>query len=337
MSTPTPSGVKTAALILMNIEQPYAAEVMKHLSESEVEMVTAEIIRHQDTDPEKVKHALGIMHALMHGHFPPVRGGRDLAGNLLRGALGPDKAQGVLAKVSQQMGGTSFEFLNSIEPSHVATMLEGEMPQMIALVLAHMPTTRAAQVLAQFPQQLRTVVAQSMAGMSSPGKESVTLVAETLKNRSGVFAIGDGSPEAMGGVQPLVDIINRSDASVEKAILADLDAVDPELAENVRARMFTFADIVILQDRDAQLVLRGVDIKQLALALKNAPEAVSEVITRNMTARNRETLESEMDLLGAVRLSQVEEARAEIVRHIRELEENGQITVERGEAAEYVT
>src|SRR5690606_38754225 len=204
-----------------------------------------------------------------------------------------------------------------------------------ALVLAHLPTDQAAAVLAVLPEGTRTDVAHAIAMMGTASPDAITIVAESLKARTGVLAARD-APERIGGVAPLVEIINRSDATIEKALLESIESRDRPLADDIRSRMFTFADIVRLDDRDAQRVLRGVDIRTLALALKGANEGIAEIIRRNVSERNRENLEDEGRALGPVRVSQVEEARAEIVHLLRGMESEGEISVQRSEEDEYV-
>jgi len=320
---------------MMNLDRALAVEVMKHLAEDDAEVVAAEIIRLRDLDADATNAALTDYHRLLKGHLPPARGGRDVATGLLEATFGAERAAGVLTKVSSAMTGSSFDFLSTIEPAQIATVVEGELPQTIALVLAYLPVERAAAVLAELSDPARTDVAHAIATMGTASQDAVAIVASSLRARSGAFATRD-SRETLGGVQPLVDIINRSDATVEKALLSNLEARDSALAEDIRSRMFTFADIVVLDDRDAQRVLRGIEIRVLALALKGASDEVAAVIRRNMTERNREVLEEESRLLGSVRVSQVEEARSEIVRTIRALEASGDIRVRRGDEDKYV-
>lgn len=328
------SGTQTAAVVIMNLDRAQAIEVLKHLSDDEAEAIAAEIIRMRDLDLETTRDALTDFQRVVRGHLPPVRGGRDLATGLLEASLGPERAAGVLTKVSSSMTSSSFEFLTAVEPAQVASILDGELPQTVALVVAHLPVDRAASVLAEIADPARTDVAQAIATMGTASQEAVAVVAAALRARSGALTTRDAR-ETLGGVQPLVDIINRSDATVEKALLASIEARDSALAEDIRSRMFTFADIVVLDDRDAQRVLRGIDVRVLALALKGSSGPVADVILRNMTERNREALQEESRLLGTVRVSQVEEARAAIVRTIRELEAAGDIRVQRVEE-EYV-
>lgn len=332
----TLTGTQTAAVVIMNLDKPQAVEVMKHFSEAEATAITAEIIRLRDLDAETTAQALTEFHRIARGHLPPSRGGRDLAEELLAESFGAERAAGVLTKVATAMTGTSFDFLSAVEPAQLAGVIEGEMPETSALVLAHLPVDRAAAVLAELPDPVRTDVAHAIAVMGTASPDAVSVVADALRARSGLLATRD-TPETLGGVQPLVDIINRSDATVEKALLQNLEARNSELAEDIRSRMFTFADLVILEDRDLQRVLRGIDNRTLALALKGAAQAVADVIRRNMTERNRESLDEESTALGSVRVSQVEEARAEIVRIIRALEASGDIRVERGAEDEYVS
>ena len=190
-------------------------------------------------------------------------------------------------------------------------------------------------MLAELPDGARTDVAQAIATRGTATQEAIAIVADALRARTGVFA-SRKAPETLGGVAPLVEIINRSDAGVEKALLESIEARDSALAEDIRSRMFTFADIVKLDDRDAQRVLRGTDIRSLALALKGANQGIADVIRRNVSERNREILDEETRLLGPIRMSHVEEARAEIVRTIRLLEAAGEITVQRADEDEYV-
>ncbi|MDQ0613719.1 flagellar motor switch protein FliG [Microbacterium sp. W4I4] len=327
------TGRQTAAVVLMNIDRAAAIEVMKHLSEPEAEAITAEIIGLQSLDAATTARALGDFQRMAAGHLPPARGGRDIATTLLEASFGAERAAAVLGRVGSS--NSAFDFLNAADPAQVASLLDGELPQTAALVLAHLPTDQAAAVLAVLPEGVRTDVAHAIAVMGTATQDAIAIVAESLKARTGVLAARD-APERLGGVAPLVEIINRSDASIEKALLESIESRDRTLADDIRSRMFTFADIVRIDDRDAQRVLRGVDLRTLALALKGANEGIAEIIRRNVSERNRENLESESRALGPVRVSQVEEARAEIVHMLRGMEAEGEISVQRSEEDEYV-
>ncbi|QAY61788.1 flagellar motor switch protein FliG [Microbacterium protaetiae] len=336
MDPPTLSGRQTAAVVVMNLGRAQAVEVMKHLSESEAETIATEIVTLRQLDAETTARALADFHRLASGHLPPGRGGRDIAARLLEASLGVERAAEVLHRVTATKAAAAFDFLDAASPTELAALLDDELPQTVALVLAHLSADRAATVLAALPDPGRTDVAQAIATMGTATQEAISIVSDALRARTGVFAARE-KPEALGGVEPLVEIINSSDATVEKALLASIEERDEALAEDIRSRMFTFADIVKLEDRDAQRVLRGIDIRALALALKGAQPEIAEVIRRNVSERNRDALDDETQALGAVRMSQIEEARAEIVRTIRALEASGDITVRRVEEDVYVS
>ncbi|GAB2518233.1 flagellar motor switch protein FliG [Paramicrobacterium agarici] len=330
------NGVQKAAIVLMSMDRERAAEVMKQFTEAEAEEITAEIIRIRRVDGDVASLALTEFHSLATQQLFQGRGGREVAAGILEASFGSERAETVMTRVTSSLAGKSFEFLSVADAGQVVSLLDGELPQTIALVLAHLSPAQASTVLAILPDPLRADVAQCIATMGTATQEAISIVAETLKSRTGGVFTQRDTVGVVGGVQPLVDIINRSDAATEKALLESLEARDAELAEDVRSRMLTFADLVRLGERDAQLVLRGTDTTVLATAMKGASAPVTEVIRTNLSERNRELLDDEAQTLGPVRISQVEEARAEIVRVIRTLEAQGDITVQRADEEEYV-
>lgn len=330
------TGAQKAAVVLMNLSHENAARVMQQLSEGEAEEIAAAITQLRSVDRTITELALGEFHDMTVKGLMNARGGRDVAAGLLEASFGAERAAGVMSRVSSSMAGRSFEFLDGAEPSQIVTLLDGELSQTISLVLAHLRPERASAVLAGIPDPLRTDIAQSIATMGSAAPEAVAVVASTLRARAGALMSPRDHLEVVGGVQPLVEIINRADVSTERALLEGLETRDPALADEVRSRMLTFADIVKFERRDVQQVLRGIDPHVLAVAMKGSTSDVIETIRVNLTERNRELLDSETETLGPVRISQVQEARAEIVRVIRDLEAAGVITVQRGDEEEYV-
>jgi flagellar motor switch protein FliG len=330
------SGTQKAAVVLMNMDQQRAALVMKQFSEVEAEEIAAEIVRLRRVDPALAERAMEEFHELTSKGGRNARGGRDFAAGLLEASFGAERAAGVMSRVASSMAGKAFEFLDTAEPGQIRTLLDGELPQTIALVLAHLRPEHASSVIGALDDSLRTDVAQGIATMGTATPEAVRVVAEILKVRAGAVVSARESTEVVGGVQPLVEIINRASVATERALLEGLDARDPELAEEVRSRMLTFADIVKLESRDVQQVLRGIDAAVLAVAMKGSSDSVVEVIRANMSERNREILDDEIKITPPVRLSQVEDARAEIVRAIRDLAAQGSITVLRGDEDDYV-
>lgn len=331
---PAMSGLRKAAIVLMNMDRAAGAEVLRHLGEERSEMLAAELTQLGGVDVAATARALSEFRRIANGGSVPSRGGQELATGLLETAFGREKAVGIVGRVMSQ-GAVSFDFLNAADPAQLATILEGELPTTVAVVLANLRADRAAAVLAALQDPLRTDVAQAIATMGTATQEAISIVADSLRSRTGIFAMRDNH-ESIGGVQPLVEIINRSDTALEKSLLASLEGRDLALAEDIRSRMVTFADIARLEDRDTQRVLRGIDLRMLALALKGADEQIAEKVKTNMTERNQENLAEETRVLGPVRMRQVDEARAEIVRIIRELEAAEEITISREDEDELI-
>jgi flagellar motor switch protein FliG len=336
-ATTTLTGTQKVAIVLMQMSPENAAKVMGHFSDSEAEEIAAEIVRLSRVDAAVSEVVIAEFHEIAVSGRRATRGGRDLAVGLLESSFGPDRAAGVMDRLASTMAGKSYEFLESVDASQLLTLLDGELPETIALVLAHLRPEQASDVMAGLGAAHATDVAHALATMGPATPEAVGVVAEHLRTRTGTaIASGARQHEAIGGVQPLVDIINRSTAATERTVLDGLTERDPELAEEVRSKMLTFADLVKLERKDIQLVLRGVDSVVLARAMKGAAQPVIEAIEGNISDRIREILESELAALGPVRASEVEEARADIVRSIRDLEETGTITMRRGEEDDLV-
>lgn len=329
---PDLNGLQKAAALLMQFSQTSAAAVMAYLSEPEAEAVAAEIVKMRRVHPDLADAVIDEFHELVVSGRHAALGGRDFAAGLLEASFGAERAAGVMNRLATKMAGKPFEFLDDADAGQLVSLLDGEMPTTIALVLAHMRPDRASEALTGLSGDVRTDVAQAIATMGPATPESVGILAETLKQRA-LTVVGPRDKVAViGGIQPLVDIINRADAATEREILEELELRDPVLAEEVRSRMLTFMDLVKLDSQDVQKVLRGKEAGILALAMKGAPVTVQEVIRSNISERNRDLLDFEIESVGPVRASDVEQAQADIGRIIRELEESGEISVRRGDA-----
>jgi flagellar motor switch protein FliG len=328
------TGMQKAALVVMQLSQENAALIMREFSEAEAEEIVGEIVRLRRVDSAVVDTAITEFHDRMLSGGTGARGGREFAEELLLASYGAERAAGLIDRVSSTMAGTSFEFLDAADANQVSSLLLGELPETKALVLAHLTPHNASLVLAKFDGPTRLDVAQAIASMRMATPEAVGIVAEKLKHGARAVVPSRERADVVGGVQPLVDIINRADVATEHELLEALDERDPQLAEEVRARMITFADIVRLEQKDAQQVLRGIDSALLATALKGATAELAAVVRENISERNRETLDDERKNLGPVRKKQIDEARAEIARGIRELESQGIITLHRSDEVE---
>ena len=331
------TGTQKAALILIQLGREQAARVMSQFDDSEIEELTTEIARLERVDQKVADGVLEEFYeASLGGLGVTSRGGLGVAQALLEASVGRDRAANMMERLATSLQGQPFEFLQYADARQVVSLLSGEHPQTIALVLAHLRPDHASAIMTGLPPQTQAEVAHRIALMERASPDVVTVVAESLQ-RKATAVLTPQEMSAVGGVQPLVEIINRADPTTEKLILEGLEARDQSLAEEVRSRMFVFTDIVLLEDRAIQLVLRGVEMSSLATALKGAGEEVKDKILRNLSERARENLVEEIELLGPVRLSMVEDARAAVVQVIRKLEESGQIVIRREGEDEYVS
>jgi len=329
------TGTQKAALVLIQLGNPAASRILHQLNDEEIEQITTEIARLQHVDDETVASVLDEFKASSSRSPGFNQGGITFARKLLEETIGRDKAAAVLERLAGQIQVQPFEFLMHADARQVVSLLAGEHPQTIALVLAHLRPEHASAIMTGFTPEIQTTVARRIALMEKASPDVVSVVADQLK-RKATAVLTTTEMSVVGGVQPLVEIINRADAATEKLILESLAVTDPELADTIRSMMFVFADITLLEDRAIQLVLRGVETSTLATALKGADDAVKEKILKNMSERARENLEEEIDLLGRVRMSLVEESRSHVVQVIRKLEESGEIMISREGEDDYV-
>ncbi|MCU1570968.1 MAG: Flagellar motor switch protein FliG [Naasia sp.] len=335
MATKTLTGTQKAALVIMNLSTEQAATVMRQFTEQEAEEIAAEILRLRNVDPHTAETAIREFSERSIGRSAKAKGGRDFAAGLLEASFGAERAQGLLERLDS---GSSFEFLDGADAVQVSSLLDGELPTTIGFVLTRLRGDLASSVLSRLSPAVQVDVAQAIATMGTATPEAVSILTAVLKQRARAIVLPQEKVQMTGGLQPLVDIIKRSDAATERDLLAALEERDSELAEQVKSRMLGFNDIVTLEQRDVQQVLRSLDPAMLAIALKGAKPEVSETIMANMSERNRTLLEEETALLGRVLKGQVDEARSQVVRAIRDLEASGAITVHRAaeEEIEYV-
>ncbi len=328
------TGLRKAAVLLLQMGKEESVRVLSLLRETEVEELSAEIARLGTVPAVDADLVLAEFHEVT-SRERGARGGLDLVRDLLQETLGEERATEIVDRLSATMTDVPFGFLNHADPRQVLSYLQNEHPQTIALVLSHVPAATASRILSGLAPDLQADVAHRIAVMDRTSPEVVRQLEATLERKlSSVLQPTEMS--AVGGVQPLVDIINRADRGTEKMILEGLERRSPDLAEQVRRKMFMFEDIVHLEDRAIQLVVREVESGDLALALKNVAATVADKITRNLSERGRDNLTEEIDLLGPVKLRQVEEAQAKIVAAIRRLESSGQIEISRSDEDEYV-
>jgi flagellar motor switch protein FliG len=322
------NGTQKVAILLMTLGKDRASRLLQTMRESEVAEVAAEIARLPSVPQDVVHAVLEEFKEMAQARVNIATGGLEYARTMLVDSLGPKKAQEIMELLATQMIEAPFEFLRDTDPRQVLSFVSEEHPQTIALVLAHMLPDAAAMVLGSLPEALQRDVAVRIAMMDRTSPDVIERVEQVLQRKlSSVLQQSDFS-EA-GGVDTLVDILNRADRGTERLILEGLELANEELADEVRQLMFVFEDIVNLDDRSVQLILRQVDTKDLAIALKGVQSTVKDKIKRNMSERAGQNLMEEIDLMGPVRLKDVESAQGGIVRVIRSLEEAGQIVLSR--------
>jgi flagellar motor switch protein FliG len=328
-TTESLSGLRKAAIFLVQLGQDKAAKVMSLLPEAMVEDLTGEIVRLRDVSNADAAAVLAEAHGVLASTSLSARGGLEMARQLLAQSVGAERADEIMERLGATLAEMPFEGIRRADARQLLSFLADEHPQTIALVLAHLAPQQSAIVLSGLAQDLQANVAYRIASMEPASPDVIRLVERELERRM-TTVLGPQETSNVGGVAPLVAIINRADRSTERMILEGLETVNKELAEIVRAQMFIFEDILTLDDKAIQLVLRSVESGDLALALKGVSPAVKDKITRNLSARAAENLTEEIELLGAVRLKQVEESQAKVVQEIRALEQSGQIVIMRG-------
>ena len=313
------TGRQKAAIFLVSLGSDVSSEIMKHLREDEVETLTFEIARLETVDAENFI----------------TSGGIDYARELLEKSLGSQKAIDIINRLTSSLQVRPFDFIRRTDPAHLLNFVQQEYPQTIALILAYLEPAKAAVILQNLPPEIQPEVSKRLATMDRTSPDVLREVERVLEKKLSTLSSEDYT--AAGGVDSIVEILNLVDRSSEKSIIETLEEDDPELAEEIKKRMFVFEDIVMLDDRAIQKVLRDVDQQELAKALKSVDTEVQDKIFRNMSKRAASMLKEDMEFMGPVRLKDVEEAQQKIVSIIRRLEDNGDIVIARSGEDELVT
>ena len=330
------TGAQKAAIVLLKLGKDRASQIMRLLGERDVTRVTAEILQAQAIKREDAEASLIEFAMLAKANDHIASGGVERARDFLEASVGTERATEIMQGLREVMAKAPFEFLRRTDPRQVMNFLSGEHPQTVALVLAHLPPEQASLVLGGLDEKMQRDVSIRIARLEQISSEVIQQLEQVLERRFGTSATQQvRKVDRADGVQTLIDILNRADRATERSIFEGLEQHEAELVDQIRARMFVFEDIVTLDDRAIQMILRQVESRELATALKGTKGEVRDKIKRNMSERAAINLEEEISMLGSVKLSTVEEAQGTIVRTIRALEESGQIVVSRG-TDEYV-
>ena len=315
-----------AAALVVAVGSRAASGLLQYLTEDEVEQLAGEVAKIGRLRPETIESVLEEVYQEAEAQRLLASGGIDYARELLSEWKGGRGAE-IIDRLMADLNVIPFAFVRDIDPEQLIHLMKDEHPQTVALILAHQPAAYAARVLAGFEPLMQAEVAFRVATMGRTSPDVIERVEQALQGRLGTVTSAEIA--VRGGVGDLAEVLNNTDRSTERSILERLAASDPELAEAVRALMFVFEDIVTLDDRAIQRVIQEVDGNELALALKGVSDDVQQTILRNMSQRASETLLEELELLGAVRRSDVESAQGRIVAIVRRLEDAGEIVIAR--------
>lgn len=322
------TGRQKAAILLISLGPEVSAQIFKHLREEEIEQLTLEIANVRKVDSAEKEAILAEFHQICLVQEYISQGGIQYAKEILEKALGSTKAMDIINRLTATLQVRPFDFARKADPAQILNFIQNENSQTIALILSYIQSDQAAIILSSLPQDKQADVAKRIAQMDSTSPEVINQVERVLEQKLSSTVTQDYT--SAGGIEAIVQILNGVDRGTERTILDSLEIQDPELAEEIKKRMFVFEDIVNIDNRSIQRIIRDIENSDLQLALKVASEEVREVIFRNMSKRMAETFREEMEYMGPVRLRDVEEAQTRIVATIRRLEEAGEIIIARG-------
>lgn len=322
------SGKEKAAILLISLGPDVSANVYKHLTEEEMEKLTLEISNVRKVDKKLKEGVVEQFHQLARAQDYIDEGGIGYAKSVLEKALGKAEAMEIIHRLTSSLQVRPFDFARKADPGQILNFIQNEHPQTIALVLSYLDSSQSGQILSALPPEIQSDVAQRIALMEATSPEVISEVESILERKLSATVTQDFT--RTGGIETLVEVLNSVDRTTERTILEELESKDEELAEEVKKRMFVFEDIVTLDQRAIQRVIREVENEDLLLALKASSEEVQEILYQNMSQRMAENFKEEIEFMGPVRLRDVEEAQTRIVNVIRRLEEAGEIVIARG-------
>jgi flagellar motor switch protein FliG len=322
------TGRQKAAILLITLGPDVSAQIFKHLRDEEIDQLTLEIANVRKVDSGEKDSILSEFHQICLAQEYISQGGITYAKDILERALGSQKAVDILNRLTATLQVRPFDFARKADPAQILNFIQNENSQTIALVLSYLQADQASIILSSLPQEKQADVAKRIALMDSTSPEVISQVERVLEEKLSTTVTQDYT--SAGGIEAIVQILNGVDRGTERTILDSLEIQDPELAEEIKKRMFVFEDIVNIDNRSIQRIIRDIENADLQLALKVASEEVRDMIFKNMSKRMADTFREEMEFMGPVRLRDVEEAQTRIVSTIRRLEESGEIIIARG-------
>ena len=327
-------GIQKAAILLIALGPEKSSLIFKHLKEEEIEDLTLEIANTKSVTPQVKEKVINEFYEVCLAQQYIAEGGIGYAKELLEKALGADKAMDVIGKLTASLQVKPFEFVKKTDASQLLNFIQDEHPQTIALILSYLSAGQAATILGALVPEKQAEGARRIATMDRTSPDVIKEVERVLESKLSSLVNQDYT--IIGGVDAVVEILNTVDRGTEKHIMETLEVEEPELADEIRKKMFVFEDILLLDDRAIQRVLRDVDNNDLAIACKGSTEEVQNAIFSNMSKRLAEMIREDMEFMGPVRMKDVEEAQQKIVNIIRKLEDSAEIVISRGGGDEIV-
>ena len=328
------TGLQKAAILLIALGPEKSASVFKHLKEDEIEELTLEIANTRSVTPQLKEDVINEFYQICLAQQYIAEGGISYAKELLEKSFGSDKARDVIGKLTSSLQVKPFEFVRKTDASQLLSFIQDEHPQTIALILSYLAPNQASMIISALPPDRQADVAKRIAIMDRTSPDVIKEVERVLESKLASLVNQDYT--IIGGVDSVVEILNAVDRGTEKHIMETLEIEEPELADEIRKKMFVFEDILLLDDRSIQRVLREVDNNDLAVALKGSNEDVQNAIFNNLSKRLAVMIKEDMDFMGPVRMKDVEEAQQKIVNIIRKLEDSSEIVISRGGGDEII-
>ena len=328
------SNQQKAAILFITLGPGFSATVFKHMADDAIEKTTLGIANQKQVTPKQKQLVMSEFYQMAMAKNYLSTGGLEYAQDVLEKALGAEKAADIINRLTTSLQVRPFDFLKKTDPSQLLNFIQNEHPQTIALIMAYLDPDQAATILASLSQERQAEVAKRIASRDRTSPDVIREVERVLERKLSSLVTQDFT--TAGGVKAIVEVLNRVDRTTEKTIIETLEVDNPELTEEIKRLMFVFEDIVMLDDRSLQMVLREVDTKDLSLALKATTQEVAAKVYKNMSKRAADMLKEEIEFMGPVKIRDVEEAQQKIVNVIRNLEDKGEIVVSRGKGDEMI-
>ncbi len=328
------TGKEKVAILLIALGRDYSAKIFKHLRDDEIEQITLDITNVRRVDAETKEAVINEFYDSCLAQNYISEGGIDYAREILEKAIGPDRALALISRLTSSLQVRPFDFVRRADPNQLLSFIQNEHPQTIALIMSYLEPTMSAAILAKLPLEKQTAVITCIATMDRTSPEYVHEIERILDRK--LSSMGAEDFTVVGGIQSTVDILNATDRGTERHVLEALEITNSELVDEIRRKMFVFEDIVKLDRRAIQRVLKDVDNSDLTVALKNTSPDVGRVIFENMSKRLQDMIKEDMEYMGPVRVRDVEDAQQKIVNIIRKLQDAGEIIVSRGSEDEII-